>query len=337
MLFPVRDAHWYVPRRTLGCMSDGCQASQGGAYYTAPNPHFGATFTYYLPDTLRSLKDRRREREKPLEKEGEDTPTPGWEALAAEAAEDAPAMVLTVRDAAGEVVRYVEGPVEKGFQRIAWDLRYANSDPWQDPAQIPADATPDVGVMAAPGDYSVTLSRRVDGKLTQIGEAQAFRVVSIREAALEGAPQDERVRYSREVDALARDAQGSLASLEESLKEIEGIKSALGRSIAPPELYEQANALNKRLLDIKFALDGSDARDIANDKGPVSIFDRIGYAGFGQRIQVHGPTQTQRQSLEIARGRYAETGAALDRILDDELPELMRRLDAAGVPWSPGR
>ena len=54
VLFPVRKAHWYVPKRPLGCGEPGCVGSQGDGYYVAPNPDFGATFTYYLPEAIQT-------------------------------------------------------------------------------------------------------------------------------------------------------------------------------------------------------------------------------------------------------------------------------------------
>jgi len=42
-LFPVRDAWWYVQRRPLG---GGERANQGADFFVAPNPPFGAVFTY---------------------------------------------------------------------------------------------------------------------------------------------------------------------------------------------------------------------------------------------------------------------------------------------------
>ena len=64
VLFPVRRAHWYVQRRPLSCERTGCVDSQGHSYYVAQNPPFGAAFTYYLPEQLRSLKEQRQESEK---------------------------------------------------------------------------------------------------------------------------------------------------------------------------------------------------------------------------------------------------------------------------------
>ena len=43
-IFPVRPALWYVESDRLG----GRRGFQGDAYYTADNPPYGATFTYYL-------------------------------------------------------------------------------------------------------------------------------------------------------------------------------------------------------------------------------------------------------------------------------------------------
>ena len=63
-----------------------------------------------------------------LAEEAGDTPYPGWDALRDERLEDAPAVLLTVRDSSGDVVRTVTGPPAKGIQRVAWDLSYPRVD-----------------------------------------------------------------------------------------------------------------------------------------------------------------------------------------------------------------
>ncbi len=132
MLFPVRDALWYVQRMPMGEFRTGSKASQGDEYFIADNPPFGAVITYYLPEPILTSKEQRREKEKEIEKQGGDTPYPGWDALAAERAEEDPAVVLTIRDSQGTVVRKLEGPAKAGFHRVAWDLRYPDSSPWTD-------------------------------------------------------------------------------------------------------------------------------------------------------------------------------------------------------------
>ena len=72
-LFPVRKGWWYVERDPFG---ETGKASQGAAFFTAPNPPFGAVFTYHLAEGLKSREKKRQEQEKPLVKEGKDTPFP---------------------------------------------------------------------------------------------------------------------------------------------------------------------------------------------------------------------------------------------------------------------
>ncbi|NIM00733.1 MAG: glycosyl hydrolase, partial [Acidobacteria bacterium] len=163
-LFPVRTAKWYIERRPLG---GGRKASQGEAYFTAPNPPFGATFTYHLADGYKTRKQKRQKEEQEIAREGGDTPTPGWDALIEEDLEPKPEIVLTVRDADGAVVRRLTGPAKAGFHRVAWDLRYPSMRPWTPPrADRPEfDRRERGGPLAPPGTYSVEIAKRVDGKL----------------------------------------------------------------------------------------------------------------------------------------------------------------------------
>ena len=75
LLFPPRRAWWYIEKHPLG-FTPG--ASQGHGLYRAPNPPFGAVFTYYLKEPLRTQAKQRQEEEKPLIQEAKDTPFPGF-------------------------------------------------------------------------------------------------------------------------------------------------------------------------------------------------------------------------------------------------------------------
>ena len=83
---------------------------------------------------MHTSKEARREREKKVQEEGGDSPYPGWDEVQRENAEEKPAIVLTVTDDRGEVVRRLSGPVKAGFHRVAWDLRYPPVEPWTDRA-----------------------------------------------------------------------------------------------------------------------------------------------------------------------------------------------------------
>lgn len=120
MLYPVKDAMLYVPTLQYGMAGKGFQ---GEMFYNAPNPPYGAVFTYHLKDGLKTMKRKRQDAEKAAEKVGQPIRYPTPDELRAEAREEAPAILLTVADATGKPVRVITGPLEKGLQRVAWDLR----------------------------------------------------------------------------------------------------------------------------------------------------------------------------------------------------------------------
>jgi hypothetical protein len=335
-LFPTRTARWYVERRPLGGSE---KATQGSAFFTSPNPPFGAVFTYYLRKPIRTRKQVRREREKEIAEEGGDTPYPGWEELRKEQLEEDPAIVLTVRDDEGQVVRRLSGPAEAGFHRVAWDLRYPSPAPWKPKeAGRERDGRRNRGFLAAPGAYTVSLAKRVDGVLTELGQRGEFDVVPIRDGTLPGAAPEEVVAFLQRLAGLQAAVLGARSAIDETATRLAGIKEALMRStVRGSRLDDEARALERRLMELKQRLVGNEQRGRMSDPGPVSISRRLEVAVSGNRQSTYGPTPTHRRSVEIAEEQYAELGRDLERLIEVELPELERELDAAGVPWTPGR
>lgn len=335
MLFPVRDALWYLQRMPLGEFRTGSKASQGDAYYVADNPPFGAVITYYLPKAIQTAKEQRREREKEVEKQGGDTPYPGWDALRAEKVEEAPAVVLTVRNSEGEIIRQLEGPATAGFHRVAWDLRYAESAPWTDKPQD--NYIVFSGPLAAPGDYTVSLATRTNGVLEDTGLQSSIHVKPMRQNSLATASPAEVVAFGTRLDNLMREGNGADSAMKTLLVELAAIKKTLPRSGADSALRAQARALELQVMDLQLRLSGDEARDLAGDSGPVSVARRINVAQMGTSFSSYGPTPTHERSLEIAEQEFAGIKTALNRIFNTELPALRKAMDEAGVPWTPGR
>jgi photosystem II stability/assembly factor-like uncharacterized protein len=334
-LFPVRKAWWYVPRRTLGRSE---KASQGAAYFTAPNPPFGAVFTYYLKEDLKTRQKARREKEKEIEKMGGDTPYPGWEEIRAEELEEDPAILLTVRDQGGKVVRHLTGPVRAGFHRVAWDLRYPSPAPWKPADEREESWIPNLGFLAAPGTYTVSLAKRVEGVLTELGEPQAFEVVPMRTPTLAGASPAEAAAFLRQLADLKRSVEGAQSAIEEAAERLAAIKEVLVRStVGDPSLDDEARRLESNLQGLKERLLGNERRRRLGDPGPVSISRRLQVVYYGNNWSTYGPTPTHRQSFDIASEEFTTLRVELDRLLREELPQLEDELDAAGVPWTPGR
>ena len=341
-LYPVRDAWWYIPRRPLGGRGG---AWQGAGFFVAPNPPFGATFTYYLRDTIKKQADARRDAEKETAKQGGDTPTPGWDALREEARELDPAIVLTVRDATGEVVRRLTGPAEKGMHRVAWSLTYPSTTPWSPSAgEDDEDAEPnsfdhDAGALVAPGAYTVQLAKRLNGELIGLGKSQSFNVVPLRNGGtLPGASPTDFVAFRRELAELQRSVGGAGRVLEETATRLRAIRETLDRSTADYSAFaDELRTLDLRVADLQEQLSGDPRREVANEPGPISIRARLWFADAGSGSSLYGPTENHRAVYEIARRRFAEFKQSLNQIVETNLPDLEHRLNASGLPWTPGR
>ena len=335
MLFPVRDALWYIQRMPLGEFRTGAKASQGDAYFIADNPPFGAVITYYLPKSILSAKEQRREKEKKIEKAGGNTPYPGWSALRSEETEEEAAVVLTVRDSQGEVVRKLEGPAKAGFHRVAWDLRYPESTPWTDKPQD--NYIVFSGPLAAPGDYTVSLATRINGVLRETGQQTAIKVKMMRQNSLAKADPAKVVAFGRRLDSMIREGSGAAAAMKTLLTELAAIKQTLLRSGTEGELRTRARAMELEVLDLQLKLSGDDNRDMAGDPGPVSVSRRINVAQLGTSYSTYGPAPMHLRSLEIAEQEFTAIKSALERVFNTDIPALRKAMDEAGVPWTPGR
>jgi hypothetical protein len=254
-----------------------------------------------------------------------------------------------VRNAAGEIVRRIEGPATAGFHRVAWDLRHPLSSPW-----TPEPPEPDYlvipGPLAAPGSYTVSLAKRVDGQVTDLGMQQSFAVKPLQRAApaaktvdtmaidtLAGAPPDEAVAFALRLDDLNRQVSGAASALQSLVTESVAIKDTLLRSPAPQTLRDRARALELELLGLQQRLGGNETRELHNEGGPVPIDRRLEVAVLGTFRSTYGPTPTHLRAVEIAAAEFTDVKERIARINDEELPEIRRQLDAAGVPWTPGR
>jgi hypothetical protein len=128
-----------------------------------------------------------------------------------------------------------------------------------------------------------------------------------------------------------------VAALQSLLTESAAIKDTLLRSRAPQALRDKARALELDLLRLQQQLSGNETRALYNEGGPVPITRRLEVAVMGTFRSTYGPTPTHRRSVEIAEAEFAGVRERLARINGEELPDLRRDLDAADVPWTPGR
>ena len=153
-LFPLRDAYLFNPLGLSPAGSAGLGPLSG--LWAAPNPPFGAVFTYNVK-----------------------------QALPADAK-----LVLTITDDTGRQIRRLDIDKTAGLRRVAWNLR---GDPpaarrprgrprrrWRRPGRVRRPRRPAAGRAGrARARYRATLGRMVGETVTPIGPPQTFRVVQI--------------------------------------------------------------------------------------------------------------------------------------------------------------
>ncbi len=333
VLFPVKDALMYVRSNAP------FTGFQGASFYTAPNPPYGATFTYFLKDAPKTLKQKRQEAERDAEKKKQPFKYPSIAELRAENEEEPPALLFTVADSDGKIVRRISAPATAGVNRVVWDMRYV-TPAIAAPAALPAGAPEGFtfgpqGPLVMPGRYSVSMALRVNGVVTALPGSQSFNIVV---EGRERMTPDEIASLS----AFQKKTFGLLRAISAAGDAATGAKSRIAllkraAQEAPVEntkLVETANALNAEVDSILNELRGGREN---SEIPPPSIGDRIGYVAGAIRLSTVKPTQTQLDQFALAESLFNPQLARLKKLLETDIPAFEKQLEAAGAPITPGR
>ncbi len=332
-LFPTRKAWWYIPRSHLSF--DDEKGSQGATHYVAPNPEFGAVFTYHLRDGLQTREQVRQGEEKKIGG-GEDIPFPGWDALSEEIAESDPKIWIIVKDSEGNTVRRVSGPVGKGIQRVAWDLRHAAPEAVGLRPGAPTPFPQASGLLAMPGSYTATLVKEVNGEVTALGVPITFEVEPLREGALPASPPSVAAAFWRSYEEAVRTSSAVNRSLGNELARVEAMKTALSRAeAAPGDLDQRLDQLRNKLQGLEEQLFGNRAKNQVGEKTRPTVGSRLFAVQRGVQGSTYGPTPTHRQTLQIANAQLEQIKAGLDEAIS-EAEALGQALLQAGAPWVEG-
>ena len=335
-LFPVKDALMFIEAQPFAFPGVGFM---GASFYAAPNPDFGAVFTYYLKDEIKSLKDKRRDEEKEKQKKNEDIKYPTYNELFNEKEEPDSYLLFTVTDDQGNVIRKIKTDPKKGVNRITWDFRYNpftpvsltpfdNSVPWNEP---------DLGYMVVPGIYKVSLSKFQDGKFTELVPAQEFVCKSINLASLPAEDQQSLEKFNKKVAELTRAISGADAyrkSLDNKIKYFK--KAVIDGAEVPDETYNTVINIEKELDDFNRKLNGDPLRARYEGGTPTSVKDRVDLITSSLWTTTSAPTTTYIQSYDAAASQFDGLLSDLKSI-DGQVKTLESQLEKYGAPYTPGR
>ncbi len=144
-LLPLRDAYIYSQTGLAPAGTAGIGPMSGN--WAAPNPPYGAVFTYSVKADLPSTDK----------------------------------LVLTISDDAGKQIRRLDLDKTSGLRRIAWNLR-GEAPPTPaggQPGGFGGGRGGNQAPLVAPGRYRATLGRLAGDKVTPVGQPQSFSVLPI--------------------------------------------------------------------------------------------------------------------------------------------------------------
>ncbi|MCL4549690.1 MAG: glycosyl hydrolase [Bacteroidetes bacterium] len=332
-IFPVKDALMYIQKRG--------RYGQGSTYFKAPNPEFGATFTYYVKDVPKTLKAERHKKEKALFKDGKPIPQPTTDELRAEKNEKAPYLIFTISDEAGNVVRKITKAAGAGINRAVWDLRYES---WN-PVNIKDNKFDPVAKMRSdlfvlPGKYSVSMAMVVRGEEKQLAGPVTFNVVPLNNTTLPASNRAEVVEFQRKAAELARTVVGARRLTDDLTKRTELIKQTLNNTPAASfDLFKRASNVAKELEDINFAFEGEQPKasqeEVPPAKVPLNL--RLETLTGTQWRSTSNVTKNQKVAYQVLYDEIQPILEKLKQITDVELKSIESDMEKIGAPWTPGR
>lgn len=327
-----REGVIFKPRKALQYVQENGRERQGGDYFTADNPPYGAVFNYYLSSPEKSIGKARKDKEKKLKKAKKDIPFPGWQALENEKTQSKSKIILVIENSNNQVVAKVNGPFKKGFNQVSWDLTQSlkttlstenePENPWFKRA-----------AMVDPGKYSVKMYKSINGVVTQLGDTQSFEVERIRKNILSNPNAGDIADYKKEVKAFSSKLEVAMHDFQKASRKVKAFEKALNYTNSTPgNLEKQVADLRVVMSKLMTLLSGNSAKAEVGEKDDPTIRERMMIAQRGFFGNSYGPTIMQMESLELAKKQFAGISTELFKFMNDDVPRVEALLTKAGAP-----
>jgi photosystem II stability/assembly factor-like uncharacterized protein len=326
-LFPVRRSFQFVEHNPLGLPG---KSMRGADFYFADNPEFGATFSYFINEDFKSLKAKRQNKEKQLRKDNKPLDYPSYSALKEEDFEQQSTLLFTVTDSEGNMIRRIKAPAKKGFNRIHWDLRYPGFDPIDVTDKI------DGGWFAVPGNYSVALSKVVNGVETSYGQSQNFEVVSLDNRTFASSDRDDDLKFDKQVGRLYQTISGARKYLNELESRIKHVKVAVTETLGLTQnTLESTHNMQRELEEIKLLLNGNSVLAKRAKPTVTSVYGYISYLVWSRSESTSAVNGQQKLRFARASEGYAKVYLQIKQ-LADSVALTEQKIAKADGSWLPG-
>ena len=280
--------------------------SLGHSHYTAPNPPDGAILTYYVNPALM------------------------------ESTSTAPKVAVDILHEGGQLLRRLEapqGPDGAGVQRLVWDLRHPLTFKPGEGDSAPLFRGILAGPFVLPGTYQVRL---------RAGETEQVRSVAVSgDPAIDISTADRRTWHDtlQTLNQLIGVVHAILSTTGEVEERLGGMRRALQtQADVPGAIDSQLTEIDDALTEVRRAINGEEnTRSRAEQRGAPALAEQVRLLYANVESSTALPTADQQRLTRHSQEKLTEQIGALERLVLQNLPALERQLDAAGVPWTPGR
>ncbi len=336
-IFPIKDALMYMESSPLGSGGAAGKGFQGEMYFNAKNPALGAVFTFHLKESIKTLRDKRSEKEQAAFKDGKPVYYPTYDEIKAEEKEETPYLIFTILDDEDNVVRKLRASARAGLQRIVWDLMYpalaSTSLQAASPTSSGRSSTP-----VLPGEYKVFLSKNVNGVETKLTEPVKFKAVVLGNTSLPAEDRTELVAFQKKVRVLSRTVNAASSVLSELADKARHYRVALKSvTVDDSQIYAQIKALEEEIGAIQVKLFGDRTFSRIDKDAEPGLSSRISSIIYEQRRSTSAPTQTQRDAYTIVADDFGPILETLKKLIEVNVKNIEKMLDDIGAPYTPGR
>ncbi len=325
-IFNIKDALMYQESSAKARMNEG------STFYMAPNPKFGAVFTYHVKDNFKSKKQVRKAKWADAVKNGTAPQYPTWEDFRQEDLEQNPYIVFTIQNSEGSVVRRLKAPYSKGLHRINWDFRYASDSP------LRGKLNNNMGMPVMPGRYYVSASKFESGKFTKLTDEKEFICKQLNNLTLPPSNQMELDQYRKNITKLQGDIEAANKILKQMNDNIELIiKTLISSPYSDDKSIETAYVIKSQLQDYDKRLNGDKSISKRAGNQSPSISDRVGLMVWMSWTTSSAPTTTNQNTYSLANEKMQKLLKEMKSTYENDFKLLNNKLDSYGAPWTPGR
>lgn len=298
IVLPIKPVVLYHEASPLGY---GGAGFLGAGYYMADNPKVGATFTYWVKNAPKTLKEQREE----LEKKNSASVYPSKEAIRAEAEEAKPHLSLVIRSGDGKVVRILQAKYVNGLKRSTWDGKLARS------------ASPDKGSYLAPaGNYSLQLVGVHGTKIDTLTKPLGFNVSHLSNLSLPAEKSADLVLLQNQLDALQQRMDVVSRQMDEVKTRLDRIEKQVDYGVnSPANLRGEVAKVRAEWRSLGVVLDGDELIASKEFETMPGLRDRLSSALWGSYSMRSDPTQSMKDQRRVVAEQLTELEKQLLNLL----------------------